>query len=271
MTLNLGGLGKLDRNRLAAVLKKTGAAITAEQTARILSITEKRARLLLGAWCRKGWLSRVKRGVYVPIPLQSSTTDIMVDQPWVLAQFLFSPGYIGGWSAAEHWGFTEQIFDSVCVLTTKQLHQRKQSLKGVRFQIKTIKTERLFGTKKVWIDNKSVEVSDPTKTVIDIVNDPILAGGGRMMADLFTAYMRSEHKDPALLLAYAEKMGSGTAFKRLGFLLEKLFPSETDLIQMCCKKISSGYSQLDPSNPGKILITAWGLWVPKGWKEGAPA
>jgi len=267
----LAGLGKLDRSRLALILKKTAAAITVKQAAQVLSVSENRARLLLGNWCRKGWLSRVKHGVYVPVPLQSSTPDVMVDEPWVLGQFLFNPCYIGGWRAAAHWDFTEQIFDSTFILTTKKVRVHEQTLKGVRYQVKTIKNERLFGTKKIWIDNKPVEISDPSRTIIDILNDPFLAGGGRMMADMFAAYMKSEHKTPSLLISYAEKMGSGAIFKRMGFLLEKLFPTETELIQKCRHKIRSGYSQLDPNNPGKTLITQWGLWVPKGWKDGVPS
>ena len=42
----------------------------------------------------------------------------MVDESWVLARAVFEPCYIGGWSAAEHWGFTEQIFNSTMVFTT---------------------------------------------------------------------------------------------------------------------------------------------------------
>ncbi len=270
MASKLAGLGKLDRSRLASLIKKEGAAITVKQAAALLSVHENKARFLLGTWCRKGWLSRVKRGVYVVVPLQSTTPDVMVDEPWVLGQFLFNPCYIGGWSAAAHWDFTEQIFDTTFILTTKKVHVREQALKGVRYQIKTIKKERLFGTKKIWIENKSVEVSDPTKTIIDILNDPILAGGGRMMTDMFTAYMRSEHKSTDLLLKYATQMDSGALFKRLGLLLERIFPNEKELIQNCRLKKRSGYSQLDPSNPGKTLITQWGLWVPKGWKDGVP-
>jgi predicted transcriptional regulator of viral defense system len=266
----LAGLGKLDRSRLASLLKSAGAAVTVRQASELLSVPPEKARFLLGSWCRKGWLSRVKPGVYVYVPLQASTPDVMVDEPWLLAQILFKPCYIGGWSAAAHWDFTEQIFDTTFVVTTKKVRTREQKLKGVRFQVKTTQSARMFGTKKIWIESNPVEISDPTKTVIDLLNDPSLAGGGRMMADMFFSYMRSDHKSRELLLKYAEQMDSGAVYKRMGFLLEKLFPAEMELIQKCQSKMRAGYSQLDPSNPGKVLITHWGLWVPKGWKDGVP-
>ena len=34
-----------------------------------------------------------------------------LEDPLVIAEKLFSPCYVGGWSAAEYWGITEQIFN----------------------------------------------------------------------------------------------------------------------------------------------------------------
>lgn len=65
-----------------------------------------------------GWPRRVRRGLYLVLPLEAqSDRAITVEDPWILADELFSPCYIGGWSAAQHWGLTEQIFRSVFVVT----------------------------------------------------------------------------------------------------------------------------------------------------------
>jgi|GEM_PF-6032200 len=42
------------------------------------------------------------------------------DEPWAVAQKLFVPCYVGGWSAAEYWDFTEQIFNSTLVVLAKK-------------------------------------------------------------------------------------------------------------------------------------------------------
>jgi len=65
----------------------------------------------------KGWLSRVRRGLYVPVPIESATTDPALQDPWLIAQKLYAPCYIGGWSAAEHWQLTEQVFQRIVVMT----------------------------------------------------------------------------------------------------------------------------------------------------------
>ncbi|MBL8360901.1 MAG: hypothetical protein JNN18_10465 [Rubrivivax sp.] len=61
------------------------------------------------------WLARVRRGAYVPVPIESPSADVALEDPWSVAMTTFAPCYMGGRSAAEHWGLTEQIFRSVCV------------------------------------------------------------------------------------------------------------------------------------------------------------
>ncbi len=268
MEVKLGGLGKKERFQLGQLIKAHLPIITPKNAAVVLKITQKKAAWLLSHWAHKGWLSRVKRGVYIPIPLQTENPNVMVDEPWVIAKSLFSPCYVGGWSAAEHWDFTEQIFNSVMVLTTKRNNNLEMNLKGVTFKLKVIKPERLFGIKSIWIEHHKVEVSDPTKTIIDSFNDPATVGGIRIAIDILDRYMTSEHKNIKLLYDYGIRMKNTAIFKRIGFIFEKKYPKEVDWIEKFHSKIKTGYSQVDPSVPGDALITSWGLWVPLKWKKG---
>ena len=74
---------------------------------------------------KKEWLRRVSRGVYILVPLSSPQPDIAPEDPWAMALELFSPCYIGGFSAAEYWDLTEQVFNTIVVFTTS--YQRKSS------------------------------------------------------------------------------------------------------------------------------------------------
>lgn len=257
--------------QLSLLLKANSSVITPQISAKVLKIERNKAAQLLARWNKKGWLSRVKRGVYIPVPLQSQTSDVMADEPWILAQALFSPCYIGGWSAAEYWDFTEQIFSSTMVFTTRKMDERELDLNGAKFTVKTIKKERLFGTKNEWLQNKKVEVSDPTRTVVDAFNDPATVGGIRMAIDLLTAYMRSSHKNLELLFDYTHKMKNTAIFKRLGFIFSQNWPDEKQSIEKFRRAIKTGYSQLDPAVPGESLVTIWGLFVPQGFKRSAGA
>lgn len=268
MKSNIAGIGKKERAQLSAILKARTAIITPQTAALALKIEQNKAAQLLARWNKKGWLSRVKRGAYIPVPLQAQTSEIMADEPWTLAKALFAPCYIGGWSAAEHWDFTEQIFNSVMVFTTRKVDERELDLRGAKFTLKTIKQERLFGTKTEWLQNQKVEVSDPTRTIVDAFNDPATVGGIRMAIDILDRYMRSSHKNLDLLFDYSLKMKNTAIFKRLGFIFSQNWPGERGSIQKFRRAIKSGYSQLDPAAPGTSLVTLWGLFVPQSFKKG---
>jgi predicted transcriptional regulator of viral defense system len=267
MKSNLAGLGKKERLQLTTVFKGGIGVTTPKDAAKAMKIDQGRAAQLLARWKKKGWLSRVKRGVYIPVPLQSSTSEIMADEPWILAKSLFSPCYIGGWSAAEYWDLTEQIFSSAMIFTSKKVAAREMNLNGAKFTVKTIKSERIFGLKGIWIQNQKIEISDPTRTIIDAFNDPATVGGIRMATDMLDRYMQSEHKNLDLLFEYAVKMKNTTTFKRLGFIFSQNWSNEQKFINKARRAFKSGYSQLDPTVPGKTLITQWGLWIPTGWKR----
>lgn len=76
-----------------------------------------------------------------------------------------------------------------------------------------------------------------------MLDDPGLGGGLRPIADVLRAYLSSPSKDPQLLVSYAERLGNGAVYKRLGFLLERLAPNENAIIEICRSRISSGNSK----------------------------
>lgn len=264
MKNELGGLREKGRKLLGQLMLASKESFTVAEASKILNISRYRATWLLAMWTRNGWLFRVRRGVYIPIPLQASSTEITPEEPWLIAHKLFSPCYMGGWTAAHHWGFTEQIFNSVYVMTTKKVHLREQNLNGVSFKVKTVLSKRIFGTQTIWSGKVKIAISDPSKTIIDGLNDPAVFGGIRMVADALLIYLNSKEFNQGKLLNYASAMENSAIFKRLGFLIEELaLNSNADIAEFCKTNLKSGYSQLDPDVKGDRLETRWKLWVPK--------
>ena len=99
----VSGLGKQSRGRLAQILRNTKGTLTVEQAADILNLRSTQAAKLLARWAEQGWLSRVRRGLYVPVPLEARSSDVALEDSWAIVDQLFDPCYIGGWSTAEHW------------------------------------------------------------------------------------------------------------------------------------------------------------------------
>jgi predicted transcriptional regulator of viral defense system len=255
------------RAKLAKLLRETKGTVSAEQAAVSLGVTPREAAKTLARWARQGRLSRVRRGLYVPVPLEAGTGDVALEEPWIIAERLFNPCYVGGWNAAEHWGLTEQIFRSVLVMTTKKPRKRKLVIKGTTFVLRTIQSDSFFGTKPVWRGQVKVNVSDPTRTVLDILDDPALGGGARPMTDVLRNYLGSKSKDLPLLISYADRLGHGAVFKRLGFLLERFAPAEREALAACRSRLTTGNVKLDPTLPAERLATSWRLWVPANWMK----
>ena len=65
----VAGLGKIERERLATLIRGTKGTISVTDAADILKVDSPEASKMLSRWANKGWLSRVRQGLYVPIPL----------------------------------------------------------------------------------------------------------------------------------------------------------------------------------------------------------
>jgi predicted transcriptional regulator of viral defense system len=261
------GLGTIDRERLTALIRGTKGTVSVAEAADILKVNSIDAAKMLARWAKKGWLSRVRRGIYVPIPLESTTTDVPLEDPWLIAERLFSPCYIGGWSAAEYWDLTEQIFRTIAVMTVQKPRNRTPNIRGTNFLLRTVSEKTMFGLKSVWRGQVKVSVSDVTRTILDMLSDPGLGGGIRSTADMFKNYLKSENKNLDVLIDYSMRLGNGAVFKRLGFLLERFSPDEKTIIEKCKSQLTKGNIKLDPKLVADKLVTRWKLWIPKNWAK----
>jgi len=256
------GLSASSRSQLSRLLRDSPAVVTASLAAKALGLTPAEAARKLAAWSRSGWLARVKRGAYVPVPIESESADVALDDAWSVAAVMFAPCYIGGWSAAEYWGLTEQIFRSTCVMTAKRPHDRKPVLRKTRFELHTVPAANFVGLRAVWRGGTRLQVSDPARTVIDMLADPALAGGIRHLVEMLGSLLQDQPNEATKLGIYASKLGVGSVFKRLGFLLQRDHPDQGALIDLCRQNLSAGYTKLDPALPAERLATAWRVWVP---------
>ena len=232
------------------------------QAASVLEMDVDRTRRLLAALAKSGWLARVRRGWYIGVPMEASEPGEWREDPWVVAATLFSPGYVGGWSAVEYWGMTDQIFNVIYVIAGRKVAPTRQTLQGTDFLIRTVPKRALFGTRRVWRQHVAVNVADPHRTLIDILDVPASAGGVLHAFEVLQVYFEGEHADQAKLLEYGDRLGRGTMFKRLGYLAEKGGFADDDFIEACRSRITKGLSRLDPGGPleGRI-ISRWNLRV----------
>ena len=263
-TSSAAGISQRNREYLELLHRGTTSAFDVADAAGMLDLDKAATARLLGYLARRGWLSRVRRGLYVAVPLDARRSGEWIEDPWIIADRVFAPCYIGGWSACEHWDFTEQLFRTVLVVSGKNVRTTENEVQGQRFHVTTRAAEMIFGTVVVWRAQTRVQVSDPSRTIVDVLDDPRLGGGVRHCADVLHEYLISDNRDDARLLEYGDRLGNRSVFKRLGYLLEtREAESNTDkLIAACVDRRSKGVTALDPTNAARgHILRRWGLRI----------
>ena len=258
----LGGLSARERQFLSAFVASESAAVTVDDVVALEPMARPLANQMLTRLTRKGWLRRVRRGIYTTVPLASSNAQASIEDAWPLAMKLFSPCFISGWSAAEHWDLTEQIFNTIAVVTKRPQRKANHQLGGLAFRTRTVPDAHFFGAKMLWFGSQRIAIADPHRLVVDILDDLSFGGGGRQAVDIVRAYWKSEHADADMLLGYAKRFARGSVFKRLGFTAEKYGRVDELWMQACRDNMSGGISNLDPASPHRGPVAArWRLRV----------
>ncbi len=188
---------------------------------------------------------------------------MMAEDAWILASVAFAPCYIGGWSAAEHWGLTEQIFRPTLVVTAANVRSRTTRLAGHEFRLFQVPASRVSGSLvPVWRGAERVLVSSRERTIVDCLRNPELCGGIRFLVELMREYAETPERDFAKLGAAARESANGAGWKRLGYIAESLWPQETKLLDQAKRRLTKGTTSLDPTvrSTGR-LVTRWRLWI----------
>ena len=252
------------RQRLARLVSGAGDVIGVDDAVRLLDLDRPAAAKLLARWSAQGWLRRVGRGAYVPVTLDTLDSPHVLDDPWVLVPSLFAPGYVGGTTAAEYWDLTEQMFNDIVVITSQSVRRKSHRHHGAVFTVKHVAPERIFGTKTLWRGRSKVLVSDLERTIVDLLDDPALGGGIQHVADCLAEFLKRKDRNDARLVEYADRLGNGAVFKRLGYLVETI-EGTARLADECRARLTAGYAKLDPALDCPRYVARWRIRIPGYW------
>ena len=154
------------------------------------------------------------------------------------------------------------VFRDIAVFTAAPIRERSLTVDNTKFVLRKTSERLLFGLRAVWRKSVKVQVSDPTRTLVDILDDPRWGGGIRHVTQVLHAYLASEHRDEASLLQYIRRLGNAAAAKRLGYLLEAIFEREAGapLLAELQGMVTPGYALLDPTvAPRGRFVAKWNL------------
>jgi len=249
------------RELLARVAARARPLVRVPEAASALGWDTTRTAKQLARWNEQGLLRRVRRGVYAVVPVAAYSQRAVVSDPWVLVPAMFRRAYVAGWSAAEHWDLTEQVFMTLLVCTTDTLKRTRSSVAGIEVRARHIPDRQFFGTSVIWREGTRVLISDIHKTIVDLFDDPALGGGIQHVAQCFSAYLQRKDRDLKRLLDYAGRLKGAATFKRMGFVTERI-GGPVELRDACLSRVTLGLANLDSAIKSPRVSKRWQLRIP---------
>lgn len=236
---------------------------TTKEFAQFHSLEGTRAAFLLSRFVSQKHLLHLKRGVYLPVSHKGLTPEESFSDPFVVIPAVFPRSYIGGWSMANHWGLTEQLFQNVSVLNEKAVHISEKHVGRYQFFLFKAPLPLSLGIENIWIEGQQISVSNVHRTMVDMIENPRCAGGIQNVIDCAKIYFR-EFDSLEDFTLYATSVKKGVFFKRLGYLIEKFFDNGHPLCVLAKTKITKGASPIDSHMKCEKLITRWNLFINEG-------
>ncbi|MDE2590798.1 MAG: type IV toxin-antitoxin system AbiEi family antitoxin domain-containing protein [Patescibacteria group bacterium] len=171
---------------------------------------------------KKGWLTRVGKGVYLRLPASTAMEGkVYLEDPMQVATKMFQ-GYIAFSSALKVHGLSEYEPFTIYV-ATKEKSETVTLLKN--YEIRAVK----FGRRYTGFEKKEkYAVSTISKTFFDCFYRPQYAGG---YSEVLKSLHRAEKIDWSELEKYLDKFGSSSLCQKIGYMLSLLKETEFELPQ----------------------------------------
>lgn len=259
------GLGETERLLFAYVQMRGQTTLRAGELAKPLRLTPPRERNLLSRLAKAGWITRVRRGLYlVPrkLPLGGKWSPDEVLALNTLMQDVKGRYQISGPNVFNRYGFDEQVPARVYAYNNRISGER--SIGAVRITLIKVADQRLGGTEKVKTSEGLVAVyASRARALVDAVYDwarfnSLPRGYGWIRREL-----ESKRVAPAELVNMTLRYGDIGTMRRIGVLLEREGVDER-LLRKLEKKLpkSTGLIPWIPTLPKRGSIKRrWGVVV----------
>ncbi len=234
-------ISKREAQVISEIRSRDMVVFTHQDVDRFLDTSKENTYRIMGNMMEKDLVKRVERGKFILTEIWNQL-DI-----YEIVPEIFQPSYIAFWSALHYHDMTDQVPQTVFLVTTK----RKKPLRfqGQKIKYVTVKNSLFFGYERYG----KVVVSDMEKTVIDCLRHPEYSGGISHVRDAMSDDLNTDR-----LIEYCKLTGSSAVASRLGYLLEmEGIKFDKDSL----KELIHTYTKLDPTQEGSLLNSRWKLYV----------
>lgn len=211
-------LRSLSRNEARIVLDlewRGERKVTLAELRKALKASETYARFMAHRLVRKGWLERLRPGIYQLVPADRGIEGVGDFNPWVASALGIGPHFYSYGTACTHHGLTEQVFSAVYVAYGGR--PKTLSVRGKHYVLIHLAEGRCFGFEEVKVLGATVVMATPERAVLDALDRPRYAGGiGEVSRIVRKAPRRISW---GRLLEYLERWNESAVVQRLGYLL----------------------------------------------------
>jgi predicted transcriptional regulator of viral defense system len=190
--------------------------ITLADLRALLGTSESYARFLAHRLVQKGWLERLRPGLYRLIPASRGTEGIADTNPLTAGAALVQPYFFSFGTACTHHGLTEQVFAETYIAC----QERRPSVvvRDTRYVFVPVARERFFGFAEVVVLGEAIQMAAPERALADALDRPRYAGG---LPEVSRMVSRAGGKISwDAMLDLLERWKESALVQRLGYLLD---------------------------------------------------
>ncbi|MFV2045510.1 MAG: type IV toxin-antitoxin system AbiEi family antitoxin domain-containing protein [Anaerolineales bacterium] len=181
-----------------------------------LGASESYARYLAHSLVKKGWLERLRPGLFQLVPAERGREGVADTNPLAAGAALITPYFFSFGTACTHHGLTEQVFAEVYLAC--QQRRRPQMIRGKRYVFVYVPEKRFFGFKEVAVLGSPVQMAVVERALLDAIDRPRYAGGIAEVSRIAAKAVAKVSWD--LLLKLVRQWGSSALVQRLGYLFD---------------------------------------------------
>ncbi len=190
--------------------------ITLDDLRTLLDSSDAYARYVAHRLVQKGWLERLRPGLFRLIPAARGREAIADMNPLTVGAVLADPYFYSFGTACTYHGLTEQAFAEVYIAC--RLRRSPETIRGIRYVFVQVRESRFFGFEETNALGDLVQMATRERALLDALDRPRYAGG---IGEVSRMVARAAPKVSwEALMDLLQRWGESALVQRLGYLLE---------------------------------------------------
>lgn len=190
-----------------------GSVVTFQQLTSFFEEPVEYARIRISKLVNQGWLTRIKKGVYVISDFSSRGT--LSISHLAIINALVDEAYISFENALQYHSMFDHYISSVSAVALAQKTSR--IIDGVSYQFIKTKPEYFYGWQIHEIDHQHVKIATPEKALIDLIQFHRTRYSADLVLEKLVEY--KSDVDPEKLISFLQRANLTTQ-RIFGFLLD---------------------------------------------------